>query len=252
MDDGLVPADGFGAVNRSAGVTPPRMGFLAAAHYLWRVLAPRNPRDQRRCGCLFLAATEGRSYARAFARFGADPAGQRLLAARPPFRDIMHDRAALAAAPAGSLAREYDAFLSRHGLEDLGLDADLGAISAGFGEGEAMRWFRRRDAFMHDVRHLLTGYGPDRAGEMCLLAFRYAQMRHRGLLILMVLAAVGELVRLRPVVAAIAEAYRRGRTTPLLDFVAWEEAPERSLESYRRSLGLQPPRHYRWPQPVAA
>jgi ubiquinone biosynthesis protein COQ4 len=149
------------------------------------------------------------------------------------------------------LAQRYDEFLHQFGLEDLGLDAELSAISSGFREDETMRWFRGRDACMHDIRHLRTGYGPDRRGEMCLLAFRYAQMRHPGLLTFIVLALIGELVRLQPVVAAIREAYRRGRTTRFLDLIDWEAAPERPLEAYQQSLGLAPPRHYRWPQSIA-
>ena len=33
---------------------------------------------------------------------------------------------------------------------------------------------------MHDLWHVVTGYGRDELGEACLLAFTYAQNKNRG------------------------------------------------------------------------
>ena len=214
-------------------------------------MSARNSKDQIIYGCRFMAVTEGKSFTKVFERFKAEPAGQRLLANRPPFYEMLRDPAAMASAPPGSLARCYYEFLRGHGLEDMELDEELTAISRGFGETDEMCWFRHRYSVMHDLRHLLTDYGPDRAGEMCLCAFRYAQTGHLGLPILIVIAALGELVQFRPVVAAIREGYRRGSTTPLLDLCEWEAAPEQPLETFKQALGLKPPVHYR-PSPAGS
>ena len=32
---------------------------------------------------------------------------------------------------------------------------------------------------MHDLRHVVTGYGRDELGEACLLAFNYAQNKNK-------------------------------------------------------------------------
>ena len=42
-------------------------------------------------------------------------------------------------------------------------------------------WFFRRVRDLHDLWHVLTGYGRDPLGEVCLLAFTYAQTRLTGL-----------------------------------------------------------------------
>jgi ubiquinone biosynthesis protein COQ4 len=230
----------------------PQLGWLPAFRYLYRVVSAKDGRDHKLYGYRFIAATESGSLAKLFARFRADPVGKRILANRPPSSAILRDRTALAATPPGSLARCYLEFLSYHGLDDLVLDDELNAVSRLLGEDDEMRWFRHRDTAMHDIRHLVTGYGPDPAGEMCLLTFRYAQMGHPGLTVIAVAAAIGVLLQFRPVLAAVREAYRRGRTSALLDLMEWEAAPEKSLAEYQRSLRLQPPVHYHWRRPAAA
>ena len=42
-------------------------------------------------------------------------------------------------------------------------------------------WFYARLRDMHDLWHVLTGYGRDLAGEATLLAFTHAQTRNRGI-----------------------------------------------------------------------
>jgi len=124
-------------------------------------------------------------------------------------------------------------------------------MSLAFGEAEELRWFRRREGVMHDLRHLLTGYGPDRAGELCLMCFRYAQTRHPGLPALMGLLALGECIRPLRLIRSMREAFRRGRGAPLLDLWEWEETMDEPLEEHRRKFGLEPPRHHRWRANVA-
>ncbi len=43
------------------------------------------------------------------------------------------------------------------------------------------RWYNARLRDMHDLWHVVTGYGRDSFGEACLLAFSYAQTRNRGI-----------------------------------------------------------------------
>jgi ubiquinone biosynthesis protein COQ4 len=231
---------------------PPAMGFIAAVRYLYGILAAKEPRDHIVYGNRFMVATEGRSFVNAFARFKAHPTGRRILENRPPFLELLRDTAALAAAPPGSLARCYHEFLVTYAIGDLELDDELKAMSRGFGETEEMAWFRQRYSVMHDLRHLLTEYPPTPGGEMCLLAFRFAQTRHFGMLVLMSAAAINELLHFRPAIAGIREGYRRGRAASFLDLLEWETAPEKSVAEYQREVGLLPPVYYRSPQGAVA
>ena len=97
----------------------------------------------------------------------------------------------------------------------------------------------------HDIRHVLTGYGPDLLGEICLLSFRFAQIRHRGILVLIFLGFINLIFARRgPVIAPLFEAYRRGRRARLLDLLAWENVFAEPLAVHRAALGLAAPRHY--------
>jgi ubiquinone biosynthesis protein COQ4 len=227
----------------------PPLGTLAAIKYFFRTVGPGSHwRDRVSNGFWFLVATEGDSLLNLYERFRAHPTGRRILATRPPFLARLRDRATLGAAPAGSLANCYYHFLTDHGYQEAILDAEVNAMSLAAGETEDLRWFRRREGVMHDLRHLLTGYGPNRAGELCLICFRYAQTHHPGLPALMVLLALGECIRPVRLLRAMREAFRRGRAAPLLDLWEWEDTMAEPLSEHRKKLGLELPVHYQWPQ----
>jgi ubiquinone biosynthesis protein COQ4 len=233
-----------------AGVAAPLppLGFVAGLKYLLCTMSPRtNFLERVSNGFWFLIATEGESVAGLFARFRDHPAGRQILASRPAFVERLRDHAALAATPPGSLGNSYFRFLDDHGLTDVVRDQEVTALSRAMGESEDLRWFRRREGAMHDLRHLLTGYGPNSIGELCLICFRYAQSHHRGLLVFIVLSALRECFRSPRTLLAMREAYRRGRAAPLLDLCQWEDSLAEPLNEHRRKLGLEPPVHYRWP-----
>lgn len=219
-----------------------RTFLLAARHYL--TLITRRA-QQESAGDRFLNLTEGGSFERTFAAFGDTPKGQTLLERRPDTLALLRDRHQWQELPAGSLGRCYLEFLQAHGLDEeiyLEYAAAAGARYAGDG---ARAWLRTRVNAMHDLRHLLAGYGPDVRGEMCLLSFRFGQLRHPGALVLAATAAVYEMARLRSgAIKAAVEAYRRGRGAKLLDLFPWELEMGGSLAVLRASLGLTAPQSY--------
>lgn len=196
-------------------------------------------------GQMLLYVTEGRSFERCFAAFGKTVDGRRLLDQRPDSVAVLRDRVGQHAAGEASLARAYGEFMRAHQIdEDLYL---AGAIAAGhrFGRDQQRGWFRTRVEAAHDLRHLLTGYGIDIKGEICLLAFRYGQTRHPGILMVILLGLLPLIARFQvKTILAIWEAHRRGRAAPLLDLLVWEEQFDRPLADVRRQFGLAPPKRY--------
>ena len=95
---------------------------------------------------------------------------------------------------------------------------------------------------MHDLWHVLTGYGRDEAGEAANLAFTYGQTRSRGAgLIVLTAVAIG--MRTHPIAwpRYLFRAWRRGRRAAMLTVAPWEELLPRPLALVRQSLGVEPP-----------
>jgi ubiquinone biosynthesis protein COQ4 len=218
-----------------------RIRLLDALRAL-RALARSGGADYRMAAA-FMSATEGRSGQRAFARFQASAAGARLLRDRPPLRAMLGgDRHELAAMPDGSLGRAYHDFMSAYGFSVDGM-AELGQAGGERPMSEAEKWFVDRMNMLHDVRHVVAGYGQEPLGELCLLAFRFAQTRHPGMAFFAMAWGLktARAQRGQPIIAAVMEGYRRGRQAVWMDDVDWEHTLQEPLASVRARLNIVPP-----------
>ena len=135
----------------------------------------RDPEDTRQV-FVVMTALRGRSGRRVFDRFLATPVGASVVSERRQLLDRLQDRAGLAALPEGSLGRTYLALmegeqLTADGLVEASEAGRLGVVSP------TAVLFRDRMRDMHDLTHVVTGYGRDGLGELCLLAFMF---RHTG------------------------------------------------------------------------
>jgi ubiquinone biosynthesis protein COQ4 len=225
------------------------MEAAKAVRYFLLLLA--NPDQQTRFGTLFVLASEGDTFERSLSGFAATEAGARLLEERPDMLAILRDRAALRRNPSGSVGSRYAEFIGDHDLDETYYQSQ--AVAAAEREGRDVRhaWYRVRNGTLHDMMHLISGYGADALGEACLLSFRSAQTGHRGLLALVAMLSIRSLLREgRSGLRAVREAYQRGRTSGRLEWMAWEEAMAIPLSNVRATLGLAPPCLY--PRPVAA
>lgn len=205
----------------------------------------RNPEDTHQV-FMIGEALRGQSLARATERFRGTVVGRETLAGRNRLMPLLADRAALAALPPGSLARAYLDFvvtenLSAQGLAEAARKRD--EMSVATADEQA---FRRRLRDSHDLWHVLTGYGRDPLGEVCLLAFTYAQTRQNGIGVIALLGTfrIGRALRNQPVRAAVLEAYRAGRDAAWLPAEDWGPRMSQDLASVRHSLGITTPGHY--------
>ena len=155
-----------------------RLGqFLAAAKTTFLIAADK--RDQQKFHAhRLLVQLESDIFENGFQDFCATPAGKTLAETRPDPLALLGDFEVLGGYPAGSLGRLYKEFMTQYCLgAEFYLDIVLPDAERSRGD-EARRWFRLRNDTTHDLRHVLTGYGADYLGEVCLLGFRYAQLRH--------------------------------------------------------------------------
>jgi ubiquinone biosynthesis protein COQ4 len=190
---------------------------------------------------VILRAMRGQSVKRNFRRFAQSPVGQRVLAERRDIYPVLTNCKALRALPDGSLGRAYLAFME---AEDLSAQALVQASESWQSDSVPpdVDLFRTRMRELHDLSHVVTGYGRDPLGEACLLIFTYRQQGNLGRLMIVAMAW-GRL----PKAArwAVYEAWRNGKTGGWFADQDWEALLARPLEEVRRALSIPVPALYR-------
>src|ERR1700720_3035992 len=94
-------------------------------------------------------------------------------------------------APRGRRRRDPLAMVSAEGL------VEASKIRATPPPADDVTWFRERNREMHDLLHVVAGYGRDPLGEACVLAFTFAQNGSRGAAVIALVGAWRNLRRLR-------------------------------------------------------
>jgi len=195
---------------------------------------------------LLIDALRGKTTLRQFARFRQTETGRTVLGERRRLLDRLSDRASLAALPAGSLGRAYYDFMASENLSAEGL-VEASLITMQALPADDVTLFRERSREMHDLLHVVTGYGRDPLGEACLVAFSYAQTRLKGFAVIAVNAA-RRIARARPgqpVRRAVFEGYRHGRSAGWLPGADWEALLAEPVEAIRAQFAVKPPTYYR-------
>ena len=194
---------------------------------------------------VILRAMRGKALINTFRRFAQSALGKKVLAERRDLLPALADREGLRSLPQDSLGRAYLAFMEEEQLSAEGL-----VQASENWEDDPMPpdidLFRARMRELHDVSHVVTGYGRDPLGELCLLTFTYRQFGNLGRL-LIVAMAWSQIPK--PGRAAVFEAWRNGKSCAWLGDQDWEALLARPLDEVRRSLSLTLPRRY---PPVAA
>jgi ubiquinone biosynthesis protein COQ4 len=194
---------------------------------------------------LLIEALRGKTTLRQFAHFRQTETGRAVLGENRRLLDRLSDRASLAALPAGTLGRAYYDFMAAENLSAEGLveASRIGRPPA----SDDVTLFRERGREMHDLLHVVTGYGRDPLGEACLVAFTYAQNRLKGLAVIAVFAA-RRIARSRPgqpVRRAVFEGYRHGRSAGWLPGADWEALLAQPVEAIRAQFAVKSPTYYR-------
>ena len=227
---------------------PRRLGplkLLRSYQELRRARATGDPEIVLR----FMRPFHTRQFERIFFRVLADPVGRRLLDEERSLLPALSDLQSLQALPEGSLGREYARFMEE---EELSVTAFAEASLASMSEldyADRRAWIlaqRLRD--MHDLIHVVSGYGRDLLGEMAVLSFSRERPKRgedyrRSFILRLVrwkFARAG-----RPDAAAVLEAaVERGSRAAFLPAVEWERLLSLPLALARERLGISPPPVY--------
>jgi ubiquinone biosynthesis protein COQ4 len=225
-----------------APIAKPRRQWGVALKALGRLL-----NDKEDTGQVFdiMAALNGDSTAKGYARLLTTPQGGRLAYERVELASKLMDDAWLDSFAPGTVGAAYRHFIRSENISAEGL-AEISRQKHGQVEvRHPYAWFGRRTRDTHDIWHVLSGYHRDGLGEACLVAFSYAQTKSLG----WALIAVGAALRTRggpkrPYVKAIWQGYQRGKAAKWLAGEDYERLMAEPLEAARRRLNITPPTIY--------
>ena len=220
----------------------PRLRPIAALRAVRKLM--RNGEDTQQV-FLLIEGLRGKTTLRQFARFRQTETGRAVLGENRRLLDRLSDRASLAALPAGTLGRGYYDFMAAEDLSAEGL-VEMSKITRPPASDD-VTLFRERGREMHDLLHVVTGYGRDPLGEACLVAFSFAQTGLKGFAVIAVYAA-RKIARSRPdqpVRRAVVEGYRHGRSAGWLPGADWEALLDQPVEAIRARFAVKPPTYYR-------
>ena len=231
-----------GPIARRAG--RPRHDWGRAVRALQRLFADKEDTSQV---FAIMWALNGRAHAEDYARLLSTPDGGRIAYERVEFAGRLMDEAWVASFPAGSVGAAYRDFITAQHFTPQGMidESHKGIPDEELDARHPYAWWFRRMRDVHDVWHVLTGYGRDALGEICMVAFSYQETRGPG----WALIAVGGLVRCHGPARwaarrAIIEARGRARRAAWLPALDYERLMFEPLGAARARLGLTPPRAY--------
>ena len=174
--------------------------------------------------------------------------GQALRLREPSLPVILDDHAGLRRMPAGSLAHAYCDFMEREGLTAQGLVDEFDKFAVKHEQfQDQFRWYLNRMRDVHDMLHVLTGYGRDALGEACVLAFTYSQQPSPAHLFIGYMAGLNINKQTRgsaPVLRAVREGQKLGKACPRLCEQAITELLPLPIDDVRRRLNITPTVHY--------
>jgi ubiquinone biosynthesis protein COQ4 len=145
------------------------------------------------------------------------------------------DLEALGQLPAGTLGHEYSRFMRRNGLDPSSLPLHPVEDDASYIEAHLRE--------THDLWHVVTGFGPDVAGELGLQAFYLAQVPNRVALAILSAGMINTLIYAFEDSAArmtqIARGWLLGRQTQILFGTDWKQLWATPLSEVHARLGLE-------------
>lgn len=196
-----------------------------------------------------IEALRGRKSVRQMEEFIATEEAQELIARGEELPALLDDHARWADCAPNSLAQTYIRFMQREGLTAAGLVAESYKFkprSERF--PDLYEWYVERLRDTHDLFHVLTGYGRDPLGEVCLLGFSYEQNHSPGVLFIAYMGARQlrkETGIDKQVFEALREGRRLGREAAKLAHADLSALLPEDIDAVRAKLNVGRPEAYR-------
>lgn len=189
-----------------------------------------------------MQALSGRSVSRGYQRMLSTVEGGRQAFLREELAHKLDDPAWLARFQPGTVGAAYRHFREARGFTADGLAEVEREVVPFIDAPHPVVWYSRRLRDVHDIWHVLTGYGTDALGEACVVSFSYGQTRNLGFAFIG-WGAAREIRREAPSIPArraVWQAYRNGKAARWLPALDYEALFEQPLETVRARLNIRP------------
>jgi ubiquinone biosynthesis protein COQ4 len=226
-------------------IKPQKLEVLRAFKAFRRLMS--NKEDTRQVFEI-MQALNGKSTSKAYRRLISTLEGGRLAYQRTELAPLFDNRAFTGRFPIGTIGHAYRVFMDSENLSADGL-AEVSRQARGssiIDVEHPVAWFGRRIRDTHDIWHILTGYHRDGLGELCLVAFSYAQTKSLGWAFIAIggaLRALQEPGGMRAV-KAVWQAYRNGCKAAWLPGEDFEALMGEPLTAARVRLNIAAPSAY--------
>ncbi|WP_332659558.1 Coq4 family protein [Brevundimonas sp.] len=189
-----------------------------------------------------MQALSGRSVSRGYQRMLATMEGGRQAFLREELAHKLDDPAWLARFEAGTVGAGYRAFREARGFTADGLAEVEREVVPFIDAPHPILWYSRRLRDIHDIWHVLTGYGTDALGEACVVSFSYGQTGNLGFAFIGWGAAreIRREARSVPARRAVWQAYRNGKAARWLPGLDYEALFDQPLDQVRERLNIRP------------
>jgi len=189
-----------------------------------------------------MRALSGRSIGRGYNRMLKTIEGGRQAFLRAELAHRLDDPDWLSQFGPGTVGAAYRSFREARGFTAEGLAEEARKVAPLVDAQHPVIWYSRRIRDIHDVWHVLTGYGTDALGEACVVSFSYAQTRNLGFAFIG-WGAAREIQREMPSVPArraVWQAYRNGKAARWLPALDYEALFAQPLDAVRARLNIRP------------
>ena len=227
-----------------------RMFFRKRVKPLVALLAMRkllkDPDDTRQVFKI-IDALSGDVIGRTVKRLADNATGRDLLAKKPNIVTLLNDSERLSAMPLGSIGHTYWQFIHAQNLSADGLIASSEGTKEYVGFTADERWTGNRLRDIHDLQHVMTGYGRDPVGELSLLSFMTTQVPNRGIDFIIKIAThkYQQEIPSLDIQSLLHEGRKIGQEAAWMPTIRWEERLTESLEDVRTELGFKAPVKYK-------
>lgn len=218
---------------------PQRLEPIKAFHAFRKLV--RNKEDTAQVFEIMRALTGG-SGARGYNRLLRTVEGGRQAFLRDELAHKLDDPVWLGRFAPGTVGAEYRAFREARGFTADGLADTAREVAPEIDAPHPVVWYSRRLRDIHDIWHVLTGYGTDALGEACVVSFSFGQTRNLGFGFIGWGAAreIQRENRAIPARRAVLQAWQNGQAARWLPGLDYEALFAESLHVARARLGIRP------------
>jgi ubiquinone biosynthesis protein COQ4 len=224
-------------------IAPAFIDLLAAGRAMGKLL---NDKEDTKAVFEIMRALSGATISKGYQKLLGSVEGGQIALKAQELQPLLDDHETMAKLPAGSVGRAYLDFVQGRKISAQGLADESRKTGDEIDAAHPYAWYARRMRDVHDLWHVLSGYETDALGEVCVVAFSYAQTKSAGFA-LIAAAGSNELQRLlpgHPVRRAAWQAYMNGRRAAWLPVVDYPALLAEPLISARQRLNVAAPTHY--------